>query len=190
MARGERRHAASGCLWRWTSYGAKRLGEERGSIGRRAHRHVLHRSVACASVVPLAVFIEAVHLRAVARLHSAVTHACAPGAGAGCQSRGGCQPPSVQGVSWPSLWAFSSLHAGAWTGAQRRTGQRFRLRAAPTPCHFVSQVAARLTPTLLRACRKETLRSDLERSPALAACQLAGVLWPIWRRLQRICYSH
>ena len=123
MARGERRHAASGCLWRWTSYGAKRLGEERGSIGRRAHRHVLHRSMACASVVPLAVFIEAVHLRAVARLHSAVTHACAPGAGAGCQSRGGCQPPSVQGVSWPSLWAFSSLHAGAWTGAQRRTGQ-------------------------------------------------------------------
>ena len=121
MARGERRHAASGCLWRWTSYGAKRLGEERGSIGRRAHRHVLHRSVACASVVPLAVFIEAVHLRAVARLHSAVTHACAPGAGAGCQSRGGCQPPSVQGVSWPSLWAFSSSHTLALGRGQRRT---------------------------------------------------------------------
>ena len=121
MARGEHRHAASGCLWRWTSYGAKRLGEERGSIGRRAHRHVLHRSMACASVVPLAVFIEAVHLRAVARLHSAVTHACAPGAGAGCQSRGGCQPPSVQGVSWPSLWAFSSSHTLALGRGQRRT---------------------------------------------------------------------
>ena len=123
MARGERRHAASGCLWRWTSYGAKRLGEERGSIGRRAHRHVLHRSMACTSVVPLAVFIEAVHLRAVARLHSAVTHACAPGAGAGCQSRGGCQPPACKASA--GLRCGPSLaHAGAWTGAQRRTGPR------------------------------------------------------------------
>ena len=175
MARGERRHAASGCLWRWTSYGAKRLGEERGSIGRRAHRHVLHRSVACASVVPLAVFIEAVHLRAVARLHSAVTHACAPGAGAGCQSRGGCQPPSVQGVSWPSLWAFSSLHAGAWTGAQRRTGQRRLSERHPRLCRTLAINSFSDFGFRARFAASQQLNVDVTCFPLLSAHRAASL---------------
>ena len=29
-----------------------------------------------------------------------------------------------------------------------------------------------------------------ERSLRSPGCQLAGALWPRWRRLQRICYSH
>ena len=84
QARGERRHGASGHHWRLTSYSAGGVGSSRNlSQGSdlQAHRHVLHSSVACASVVPLAVLVEAVHLGAVARLCSAVTHECRLGWG-------------------------------------------------------------------------------------------------------------
>ena len=64
--------------------------EAQGSISGldlEAHRHVLHSSMARASVVPLAVLVEAVNLGAVASLCSTVTHDRAPGAGAGCQGQ-------------------------------------------------------------------------------------------------------